>query len=293
MSAIATFPKHISPGWLERGLVLQENSEVDCNESGLEQGTLSFLCLHKHYKRFKPKRGTPLVDLPWADDDTRAALRQMDFLGAQTTRLNRDAGGPGVGILEVLCQGAIFAGNSKDIKGVITPASTDDPITLPFTPSSSTIDTITPIITQEDAITVGDISTPSWNITATINYHSIDLHFEYMARDYAQRPRFLRSSYDVDPKTGFLIIDDDGTLQELLIDSVAIKQNGSITLVNPTVAVVDIVGHPEKHWRDNLVNAGTGSRFEQTPAGPFWHVLETTTIKLVPKEDWQASTTVG
>jgi hypothetical protein len=282
MPAIREFPKHTNPAALRAGLVLQAKPEIDCNEYGMEQGTLKFLTFNENLKRLAPKRGTPCSQFKAGDDLTARILRQLDYIGAQTNG-KIFGGGSGIGMLEVLCQGAIFAGHSGDIAGVITPASEDDPITAPNNPISSTADTVTvQVFSFQDAGTL--------KISDVINYHAIDLHFEYMARDKARRPRFLKSEYELDAETGLLIIDDDGasdSMLELLIDSIGVQEesSGAVTLVNPTAEVLDRIENPRNYWQQAIVFAGTGARFEQTPAGSFWHVLETATIKIVPKDN--------
>ena len=120
---------------------------------------------------------------------------------------------------------------------------------------------------------------------ATIEYHAIELSFEYVARDFASRPRFLKDEYQLNSAGELLIEPIRGRTMSLDIDSVAAVQqlatvdaNGNMSGLSdgPAVAI-----SPDE-WRSAIKYVGTAAQFEQTPAGLYWHVKETTTIKIVP-----------
>ena len=116
----------------------------------------------------------------------------------------------------------------------------------------------------------------------TLEYEAIDLHFEYMSRTRVARPRFLRNEYTIDgdgqividPATGdkILLPIDSAIAQEAIVNT----ETGEVTFNQVAEAISESV------WRDAVRYKGTQSRFEQTPAGPFWHVLETATVKIDP-----------
>lgn len=150
------------------------------------------------------------------------------------------------------------------------------PITTPFRPVDSTLQNV--VIPLLD-FTQGNIPDSNLRLNVLIDYHAVDLKYEYVARDFSHRPRFLKSSYSYDP--GFLFDADDRKLK-LLIDNVRIDSTGSVTLENPPAELVDVIRNPQNHWEDKLSLIGTGSQFSQVPAGQFWHVTETTQVQLVP-----------
>lgn len=116
----------------------------------------------------------------------------------------------------------------------------------------------------------------------TIEYHAIDLHFEYVANRKLQQPQFVADNYSMDAD-GFVIIDTtSGDKMLLKIDSVytetAITDSvtGNVTYKPASIQI------NRATWQAAVHFLGTASRFEQTPAGQYWHVLETTSIKIVP-----------
>jgi len=112
---------------------------------------------------------------------------------------------------------------------------------------------------------------PQYNIH--LLYHAIDLHFEYMANARQQDLNFIQDQYTVDAD-GFVAI-GGGLMQKLSVEKAeAQKPSG----VNPTVWA----NCPDSIWKALVYYPGTSARLEQTPAGQYWHVLETATIKIAP-----------
>jgi hypothetical protein len=106
------------------GLVIQSKPVIDKTEYGMRQTTLKFNLRNENYKTIDPKRGTPCPDFTAGDERTAATLAYLDFLGAQTSRFTPGGVAPGIGILEVLCQGAIF-NVGVDLQGVVSGLITD------------------------------------------------------------------------------------------------------------------------------------------------------------------------
>lgn len=292
MPAVSDFPFQTNPSSLLAGLVLQEKSRIECNEFGLEQGTLKFFCLNDRFKNFRPARGMKVSEFTAGDDDTKRILLALDYVGAQTRGFTPDGEAPDIGLLEVMVQGAIFDADSSKVSGVITPAGGDDPITLPLFESDGTQDTINFKIYETFGAGSGPGPTrtfeslPTYDVT--VDYHTIDLSFEYMAKVRASRPRFLKASYDLAADGKSLIINSDASplLLELLIDRAVGQQlfptlgdagNVDASLANPETAIADAT------WRPGVEYRGTGAVFKQTPAGQYFHVLETTSIKIFAK----------
>jgi hypothetical protein len=116
----------------------------------------------------------------------------------------------------------------------------------------------------------------------TIEYSAIDLHFEYMSKTRVAQPRFIQDEYTIDgdglitidPLTGdkLLLPIDSSIAQSAILDP-----DTGITTIDAIIYSID-----ESVWRPLVRYKGTASRFDQTPAGAVWHVLETTTIKIDP-----------
>jgi hypothetical protein len=122
------------------------------------------------------------------------------------------------------------------------------------------------------------LNAPQYKVT--IDYQAIELNFEYVAEDFASEPRFLRDEYLRDGDGKIVIDPVTGKTMAMKIDSVsAISQvldaNGQI-LDGPATIIA------EATWRAAVKYIGTAAQFEQTPAGAYWHVKETATIKLAP-----------
>lgn len=120
----------------------------------------------------------------------------------------------------------------------------------------------------------------------TIDYHAIELHFEYMANAFASKPRFILDEYQRNDD-GNIIIDpatNPPTTMALDIDSVlAIEQiattdaSGNVTVTDGAAVAID-----EDTWRSAVKYLGTSAQFEQIPSGAYYHVREQATIKIVP-----------
>lgn len=394
---------------LNTGLVLKSQAEIDGNEFGLEEAHLKFVCLNSNYPAFVPARATAVQNFPIGDALTRDLLIRLSYLGmaAQTHRFTRGRGGSaGVGVLEVVCQGAIFNSFGLDDNGNPNPS---DPITIPFTPHSTTQDNSTVLLypglgahiavghattteigagairvhnargeflttsngsalpdidgdrvpvggyilvknqsnqTQNGiylllrhggdgfvmrripgmdepsevnnsvyvnvkygstnagtvwqcnntgavvfgttAITFSSASLPTIlapTFQASIDYHAIDLHFEYMAANFAANPRFIQNNY-VPDSDGLLTVDPTASPPLKLAIQVD-RAIGQRATQDPTTFAVTIADAPQvaldrSDWINSVLYLGTSARFEQTPAGRYWHVLETTTIKIMP-----------
>jgi hypothetical protein len=126
------------------------------------------------------------------------------------------------------------------------------------------------------------VAQPTPTLQITIEYEAIDLHFEYASKTKLQRSRFVQNEYSLDAE-GLLIIDPvSGDKMLLAIDSAI----GQAAIVDATSGAVTFsaVGQPlnRSAWQSLVRYIGTASRLEQTPAGQFWHILETATIKIEP-----------
>ena len=116
---------------------------------------------------------------------------------------------------------------------------------------------------------------------ANIDYHAIDLHFEYIASVRAPEPRFIKAEYSLGSDGLLLIGPTSNDRMGLDIESAF----GLAASQDPTTGAISVVSAPEvaldpSDWQSGVDYVGTAARFEQTPAGPYWHVLETTTIKI-------------
>lgn len=145
-----------------------------------------------------------------------------------------------------------------------------------------TTTSITNLGTDPIAFALVAAGTVSALYQVTIDYDAIDLHFEYMAKTEVQQPRFIQNEYVLD-SDGLLIVDPaTGKKRLLSIDNVYAQP----AIIDPTTGSVSFSGAgkfiDESIWRPGVKYVGTSSRFEQTPAGQFFHVLETTTIKIAP-----------
>jgi len=125
--------------------------------------------------------------------------------------------------------------------------------------------------------------TPTFKIT--IDYHAIELHYEYMAKTFAPKPRWLRHEYQRNSDGLIIIHPAVGEAMVLDIDSVvAIVQIVTRDASNNITSVSDgsQVTITEDTWRPRVKYIGTTAQFEQIPAGQYWHVREQATIKIVP-----------
>lgn len=114
------------------------------------------------------------------------------------------------------------------------------------------------------------------NSQITIEYYTIDLHFEYVGKNRQQAPRFLQSEYQLD-SSGFIVTDSStGDAMQLNVDS-AVSQTITAGAVSPVFTDV-----PASTWKPLVKYVGTSSRFEQTQAGQYWHILETNSIRISP-----------
>jgi uncharacterized cupin superfamily protein len=119
---------------------------------------------------------------------------------------------------------------------------------------------------------------PSYKVT--IEYYAIELSFEYVAEDFAADPRFLLDEYTRNANGKIIIDPISGKSMALKISSVrAISQSldDNNQILDGPEAQID-----EATWRAAVKYVGDASQFEQTPAGAYWHVKETATIKIEP-----------
>ncbi len=129
------------------------------------------------------------------------------------------------------------------------------------------------------------VATYNIGLKATIDYHAIELTFEYVAKDFASAPRFLQNEYFIDAYGAITIDPVSGKKMTLEVDSVSaitqleeIDSSGNATLKDGPPADIDLAT-----WLAAVRFIGTAAQFEQTPAGAGWHVSENTTIKIMPK----------
>lgn len=162
------------------------------------------------------------------------------------------------------------------------PDSTQQTVTIPILKFKSAAISYTPPGASEPV----NIAASNYEIDAVVDYHAIDLSYEYVARDFSRRPRFLQSSYEWDQNGDIIEVRDGPTgstrKMQLLIDEVRITKQGSINLINPDFVLLDLLQNPINHWREKVVLVGSGAEFAQQPAGQFYHVKETTRIQLLP-----------
>jgi len=130
------------------------------------------------------------------------------------------------------------------------------------------------------AISSGGTSSPGTRIT--IDYHVIDLHFEYMSTQKLQQANFTLAAYSMDdngyittdPSTGEkMLLAIDSTVGETIVTNTGTGVTSYVPITTPI---------PRSMWTSAVQFLGTSSRFEQVPAGQFWHITETTSIKIVP-----------
>jgi len=116
----------------------------------------------------------------------------------------------------------------------------------------------------------------------TIDYHAIELHFEYMANQKLQNTNFTHYSYSMDAN-GYITTDPStGEKMLLRVDSalaenITIDATSGATNFTPTATPI-----PRSTWQQFVQFLGTAARFDQVPAGQYWHIIETTSIKIVP-----------
>src|SRR6266542_104855 len=108
----------------DNGLVLQTRPEIDTNEAGLKQGTFRFLLANTLWPNFEPRRAVPCQNFGSGNASTLSFLTGISVMGAQTKRWTHNGHAPGVGILEVLCQGAVF-GQALSTHAVLSVAIAD------------------------------------------------------------------------------------------------------------------------------------------------------------------------
>lgn len=257
----------------DAGLIIQARPELDTNEAGLIQTKLIFNLRNGKFADLNPPRGTACPDFIAGDDITTAVLAEFPYLAAQTSKMVRDAIAPGIGQLEVDCQGAILtqAGNT---------------ITPPFVTVGNVKDTAQfPVFNDS---TIGSLLGQ-----VTIDYRAIELTFEYVAGEFAQLPRFISPTYQMDGDGNILIYTPVGNVGlHLNIDSIRFKtqsvdSNGSVIDgpdIASTVSINDFIPGADggASFRDKIQFVGDASQFIQSTAGLHWLVKETVTIKILP-----------
>lgn len=249
------FPKNTNPSALRAGLVYQGDAEITGSELGLEETTLNFLCLHENYRKFRPKRGTPCDQFMAGDDDTKVALRILNYLAAQSRTFTENAQGPGIGLLAILCRGALF--DNPDA---------DDPITTVFDTIGTTLDNVSFSTYKKNA----DSGFYDTRYDVELDYDSIDLNFQYVAKNKSALPRFV--------KEGDYLIDEDHPLNsapKVERTSAIIRLADLGTIGTPA----DIIPAEYLPWIKYQI---VQSQFSQVPAGACWNVTETGTVKIIP-----------
>jgi hypothetical protein len=384
--------QHTSAGLraYDTGLVLQARPEIDTNEFGLKQGTLRFLLANSRWPELEPVRGAKCSTFVIGNSLTESYLSGISFMAAQTKRWTHGGHCPGVGTLEVMCQGAAFhdgyesgevtpyfntisttledltfniydmpsdgttlqatlattaalnatysinSSGFAELKSVfferltvdgidaslnikvlvkdqvntahnglyvvkqvgkpigygnenwkmIRASSMDEPAEFvntvyvnvsTGTANSGTLWNLVPgggtFVVGTTGVTFTSASasavTPLYNVH--LQYHSIDLHYEYMAKQRQQTLRYVQDDYTVGD--GDLCEITPGSFQKLEIEK---AEGQALASTNPTVwAAVD-----RDIWGASVFYPGTGARLEQTPAGAYWHVMETVSIKI-------------
>lgn len=132
--------------------------------------------------------------------------------------------------------------------------------------------------------TSASATAPTITDRVTIDYHTIDLHFEYMASRRLEKPLFIQTDYSMDD-AGFIATDSSTTPDERQLLQIDSATSESVT-TDPTTGLTTYsplsVPIARSVWQKYVKFYGTGARFEQTPAGQFYHILETASIKIVP-----------
>jgi hypothetical protein len=119
----------------------------------------------------------------------------------------------------------------------------------------------------------------------TIDYRAIELNFDYIAGVKQPDPRFVRDEYQLDANRRIIINPATGEVFGLKLDEVtAIKLNVTVDATSGNITVTDgpQVALAEGIWRPWVKYIGTAAQFQQVPAGQYWHVTETATVKMVP-----------
>lgn len=248
MPVVTDFPKDTNPQAFEAGLILQSKTEIETNTAGLEQATLSFICLNRYRRRFTPGRGTPVGEFPAGDRRTRDILRALDELGAQSCGFTRNGHSPGKGLLKVLCQGAIFAD--------------DEEITSPYQSFDYTPQTLSPVRLYD-----GDNTLLS---NAILDYDSIDLTWEYVARNKPTGPRFLIDPYEVDAENAAPPITH--------VEGSTASEDNPVPLMFRILAADETGVAPNIDYRPWLRIRMKAGRLSVRQAGQFWSVTETNQV---------------
>jgi hypothetical protein len=264
-------PVNIRPRLLEGGLVLvPKNPEIECNEAGLEQGTLQFYCLNTKYPDLAPVRGTPCPDFSTIDTRTSAVLAELDYLGAQTRRFKRSGKATGLGILEILCQGARFGDESPDESpgdGVIT----EPFITSEFTPRTLQAVYLFHLDEENDWYTIISF--------CTLEYESVDVTWEYVASEKPTQPRFLvNGEYDPGPDDPAPIITNaSGLVWGMFLES---TQNFGAPLPFRVLDEDETGVEENLDYRPWIKLKMEANRLTVRPAGQYYHVIETNTVTI-------------
>src|SRR5262252_554855 len=126
-------------------------------------------------------------------------------------------------------------------------------------------------------LATGAQASPLYKVT--VDYHAIELNFEYVARDFASEPRFIQDEYSLGDD-GLITIDASMTpprKMKLDVDSTtAVTQISTTDPTTGAVTVTDgaVVFLDDSVWRPAVKYVGTAAQFEQTPAGAMQHVKE-------------------
>ena len=107
--------KNIGRGTLaNNGLILQAKPKVTTSDAGLREATLIFHVRDDKAKLLQPARRTKCSDFVAGSPRTAQLLADLDFLACQTADYTLSGvapgknGAPGIALMEVHCQGAIF-----------------------------------------------------------------------------------------------------------------------------------------------------------------------------------------
>lgn len=291
MPAVRDFPKQTNPQAFDAGLILQSKPEIDVNPAGLEQGTLRFLCRNRLARTLKPARGTPCPQFIAGDDLTgRILKKEFDYLGAQTLRFIRNGSSPGIGILEIMCQGAIFPPNQS----ITSPFRS-----LGYTPRTLDL-TIYAHVAGYFVNGYGPVA------KATLEYQAIDVTHEYVAKEEPKAPLFQISGEwalpNADPFFPGQELDHVGDEPDFLQAPVAnvsgtswsifwefLQANGGGTAAGNIIPRElpfkvltndETVADARLDYRPWLRFKMEPSRLDSVPAGQYFHVTETGTIAI-------------